>query len=132
MLNIHINQRLLLLVLLLLGVVTGCRQSREEATAVLTIELISPLNPSMASSTEMSLRVTDAAGQPVNDAQLDIKGDMTHAGMVPVLASAQNGVDGVYTAPFAWTMTGDWIVTVRATLPDGSWDEAEFRLRVGQ
>lgn len=132
MLNSHINQRLVLLALLLLGVMAGCRQSREEATAVLTIELVSPLNPSMSSDTEISLSVRDAAGQSVNDAQLDIKGDMTHAGMVPVLASAQNGAEGVYTAPFAWTMTGDWIVTVRATLPDGSWDEAEFRLRVGQ
>lgn len=132
MLNRHIHRRLILLSLLLLGVVAGCRQSREQGTAVLTIELIAPLNPSLANDREMSLRVTDEAGQPVNDAILDIKGDMTHAGMVPVLANAQNGVGGVYTTPFVWTMTGDWIVTVRATLPDGRWDEAEFRLRVGQ
>lgn len=117
---------------LILLMMLGCRQSQQTGTAVLTIELIAPLNPSLANDREMSLRVTDEAGQPVNDAALDIKGDMTHAGMVPVLANAQNGVGGVYTAPFVWTMTGDWIVTVRATLPDGRWDEAEFRLRVGQ
>lgn len=117
---------------LILLMMVGCRQSQETGTAVLTIELISPLNPSLASSTEMSLRITDAAGQPVNDATLDIKSDMTHAGMVPVLATTTGGADGVYTVPFAWTMTGDWIVTVRATLPDGRWQEAEFSLRVGR
>ncbi len=132
MLNMRFYRRLILLFLLLLGVVAGCRQSSEQGTAVLTIELIAPLNPSLANDREMSLRVTDEAGQPVNDAILDIKGDMTHAGMVPVLANARNGVGGVYTTPFVWTMTGDWIVTARATLPDGRWDEAEFRLRVGQ
>ncbi len=117
-------------VILLLGV--GCRQSQQTGTADLTIELISPQNPSMANDREMSLQVTTADGQPVNNAVLDIKGDMAHAGMVPVLASAENGVEGVYTTPFVWTMTGDWIVTVRATLPDDTWHETEFSLRVGQ
>jgi hypothetical protein len=86
----------------------------------------------MATDREMRVRVTDASGQPVNDANLNIKGDMTHAGMVPVLASTQNGVDGIYTTPFEWTMSGDWIVTIRATLLDATWDEAEFRLRVSE
>lgn len=115
-------------VILLMGV--GCRQGQQTGTADLSIELLSPQNPSMANDREMSLRVTAADGQPVNDAVLDIKGDMAHAGMVPVLASAENGAEGVYTTPFVWTMTGDWIVTVRATLPDDTWHEAEFRLRV--
>ncbi len=118
---------LLLFSLLLLG---GCRQSQSGGTADLTIELISPLFPSLDGSGEMSVRVSDAAGQPVNDAQIDIKGDMTHAGMTPVLADTQGGADGVYSVPFTWTMAGDWVVTVRATLPDGTWTEEQFDLSV--
>ena len=118
---------LLFVPLLLLG---GCRQSQSGGTADLTIELISPLFPSLDGSREMSVRVIDVAGQPVNDAQIDIKSDMTHAGMTPVQAEAQNGIDGIYTVPFTWTMAGDWIVTVRATLPDGTWAEQQFDLSV--
>ncbi|MCA9958635.1 MAG: FixH family protein [Anaerolineales bacterium] len=119
--------------ILLLLLVVGCRQSQQEetgGTADLTIELLAPLQPTMDGSSEMSVRVTDAAGAPVNDASLSIKGDMTHAGMMPVLADASGGEDGLYTFPFAWTMTGDWIVTVRATLPDDTWAEQQFDLTV--
>ena len=75
---------LLFVPLLLLG---GCRQSQSGGTADLTIELISPLFPSLDGSREMSVRVIDVAGQPVNDAQVDIKGDMTHAGKTVSMAS---------------------------------------------
>lgn len=119
--------------ILFLLLVVGCRQSQQEGvtgTADLTIELLSPLQPTLDGSSEMSVRITDAAGAPVNDAALSIKGDMTHAGMVPVLAEAAGGQDGLYTFPFAWTMKGDWIVTARATMPDGAWAEQQFDLTV--
>ncbi len=55
---------------------------------------------------------------------------MTHAGMQPVLADAGSGADGVYPADFEWTMSGDWVVTVTAALPDGRTALRRFDLTV--
>jgi len=61
----------------------------------------------------------DAAGQPVDNAQLALEANMSHAGMTPVMANSASGKDGVYRVPLTWTMAGDWYVDVRFTLPDG-------------
>lgn len=61
----------------------------------------------------------DAAGQPVDNAQLALEANMSHAGMMPVMADGAAGKDGVYRVPLTWTMAGDWYVDVKFTLPDG-------------
>ena len=61
----------------------------------------------------------DASGAPVEGATVSLKGDMSHAGMQPVLAEASGGAGGIYQSPWVWTMSGDWIVTITAVLPDG-------------
>jgi len=61
----------------------------------------------------------DPAGQPVNDAQLAVEANMSHAGMVPSTGNASVGDGGVYRVPLSWTMGGDWFVDVKFTLPDG-------------
>jgi hypothetical protein len=66
------------------------------------------------------MTVTDATGQALEVAQIAVRGDMTHAGMAPVLGeAAQPDDDNVYRVPFEWTMGGDWILTVDVTLADG-------------
>ncbi|MCA9969518.1 MAG: FixH family protein [Anaerolineales bacterium] len=119
-----------LLLLALLFLLAACRQSRAGGTADLTIELVAPVFPSLDGRGELQLRLLDAAGAPVNDAHVRVRGDMTHAGMVPLLAETTGGRDGLYTLPFAWSMAGDWVLTVRATLPDGAWAERPFDLTV--
>lgn len=58
---------------------------------------------------------------PVTDAEVEVTGDMTHAGMTPVVATAPHESDGTYrTEGFEFTMAGDWILTVDAVAPDGS------------
>jgi hypothetical protein len=66
---------------------------------------------------EVTLR--DERGRPVTGATIDIEGHMSHPGMAPVLASAEEQEDGTYRVRFALTMAGDWIVLVRGVLPDG-------------
>jgi len=65
------------------------------------------------------IALADDAGAPITGAAVAVRGDMNHAGMVPVEATAVEIGDGLYQADFEWTMAGDWIVTVTATLPDG-------------
>lgn len=52
-------------------------------------------------------------GEPVTDAEVEVTGDMTHAGMVPVVAPAPHDEGGRYrTEGFEFSMAGDWILTV--------------------
>lgn len=60
-------------------------------------------------------------GAPVTGATVRVVGDMTHAGMVPVVAAAVDVGGGVYrTEGFVFDMAGDWALTVEVTYPDGS------------
>lgn len=59
-------------------------------------------------------------GEPVEDATVEVRGDMTHAGMAPVLAEATAVEPGIYvTRGFEFTMAGDWIVTAQVVFADG-------------
>lgn len=61
-----------------------------------------------------------AGGEPVDGAEVTVRGDMSHAGMKPVLAGARGEGEGRYiTDGFEFTMAGDWIVTAEVVLPGG-------------
>lgn len=60
-------------------------------------------------------------GAAVAGAEVRVVGDMTHAGMVPVVADADDVGGGVYrTSDFLFDMAGDWVVSVDVTYPDGT------------
>lgn len=67
----------------------------------------------------------------VSGASVEVTGDMTHAGMVPVIAQASESEPGLYRADdFEFTMAGDWIITAEVELPDGSKEMVETSLTV--
>lgn len=67
---------------------------------------------------EVVLRTPE--GRPMGSAEVWVRGDMSHAGMQPVLSRAKAVDAGRYvTDDFAFTMAGDWVLSVQATLPDG-------------
>ncbi len=106
----------------------GCRQSAQTSTADISIALRAE---SLAvGETTLHITLTDASGQPVSAQKIELRGDMTHAGMQPVLAASSTGENGVYDLPFEWTMSGDWIVTVKVTMADGTVAEKRFDLSV--
>ena len=108
----------LLSLLTLLLVACGGRQSQQIDSMAIDITLEAASTE--VGRTKLTVTVQDGEGNPINDAALEIKGDMSHAGMTPVLADTTSGAEGVYTVPFEWTMGGDWFVTVQATLNDGT------------
>jgi len=105
---------------------TGQGQDSAEISIELTVE---PAQPAVGPS-QLIITLTDQTGQPIDNAALEIEGNMTHAGMVPVFAQATGGENGRYTVPFAWTMGGDWSVTVEVSLEDGRIISREFPVTV--
>ena len=127
------HKRLIFTLLALLMIFTGgcARASRQANSADVVIRLTAIPFPPHIGQTRLVVQVADSSGRPIDDAQLAIKGDMTHAGMVPVLAEVDGGgQDGVYEIPFEWTMAGDWVVTVDLRLRDGATARQRFDLAV--
>lgn len=120
------NRLAILLIFALL--LAGCRQSAQTALAEIEIGLRTEMLA--VGDATLVITLTDATGQPVSAQKVEVRGDMTHAGMQPVLAKSTKGENGVYEVPFEWTMSGDWIVTVKATMPDGAVAEKRFDLSV--
>lgn len=60
------------------------------------------------------------AGEGVSGASVEVTGDMTHAGMIPVISQAEEVEAGLYqTKDFSFTMAGDWFIISEVTLPSG-------------
>lgn len=103
------------LVLLLLA---GCgRGSKDLPDVNVTLE-IEPSPPQLGLAS-ITVALHDASGLPISGAQVELEGNMNHAGMVPVFAEASEVAPGRYRAGMEFTMGGDWFILVRADLPDG-------------
>lgn len=71
--------------------------------------------------------------EPVSGATVQVTGNMTHAGMVPVIVDAVEVEPGVYRADtFAFTMAGDWFIDADVSTADGREASAETFLTVGR
>ena len=82
---------------------------------------ISPTPPAVGPA-RLIISLEDSAGAPLDGAEILVEGNMSHAGMVPVLDTAQAEGPGRYgISDFRFTMAGDWVLIVHATLPDGRW-----------
>jgi hypothetical protein len=121
-LKIKFHHYLRIIIVTFVLLVAGCGRIQTNPPAEgpdLSVDFsVEPADPAVG-PTQLRITLTDDNGQPVDDATLNIEGNMTHAGMTPVFAQTSGGEDGQYLVPFEWTMGGDWIVTVEMTLADG-------------
>ena len=117
--------------MLCLVLFAACRQeSKPAAEAELSISLrVLPAEANVGEA-ELIIDIADADGRAVNPEQVDVRGDMDHAGMTPVLRDDVRGSAGQYRVPFEWTMAGEWTVTVKLTFADESSLEETFELSV--
>jgi hypothetical protein len=120
---------LIVLVLVALFLASACRgQGGDESDAQVTID-VSP-EPALVGPAQVTARLLDGNGAPIRGARVEIEGTMNHAGMVPVIVEASEGEAGQYTTRgFKFTMGGDWIIIVRATMEDGRKLERTFDQR---
>lgn len=123
---------LVLLAVLLSFALVGCGRISQQADQASDVNIALAIHPDPpgVGPAQLTVSISGADGRPIDGAHLHVKGDMTHAGMQPVLAQAEGGDKGEYETPFEWTMGGDWIVTVIADLPDGRTTARQFTFTV--
>ena len=119
--------------MLCLVFVAACRQeSTPAAEAGLSVNLRVLPTAASVGEAEFLIDVADAEGRPVSPQRVDVRGDMDHAGMQPVLRDDVQGSGGQYRVPFEWTMAGDWTVTVKLSFDDDSSLEKTFEVSVSE
>jgi hypothetical protein len=96
----------------------GCGRGGRDLPGVGLDLLIEPSPPRIGPAT-VTVTLTDEGGQALGGARVELEGNMSHAGMVPVFAKATEVEPGLYQADLEFTMGGDWFILVRADLPDG-------------
>lgn len=124
--------RLLTLISILILLNPACtRQSSIGDQAIdLNVQLTFEPDPPVVGEGVIRIRVTDSRGQAIDGLSIQVKGDMTHAGMTPVFGISTPEGDGSYSVPFEWTMAGDWVLQLIAELQDGTVLNRSFEVRV--
>jgi hypothetical protein len=122
------------LIILLAVLLSTCACSRRSSAGdqAPDIDLVFNLQPDPAQvgSATLKIALTDSNGKPLEGANLSFRGDMTHAGMMPVLSDLDETDPGVYQADVEWTMAGAWILTIDGTLADGRILQRQIDLEV--
>jgi hypothetical protein len=103
---------------LLLLLLAGCGRGPQDLPDVAVQVGIDPDPPRLGLAT-VTISLRNAEQEPISGAAVEIEGNMSHAGMVPVFATASEVAPGRYQAGLDFTMGGDWFLLVRADLPDG-------------
>lgn len=112
------------LCLLVLG---GCSRASEQQPAVAVELRVSP-EPLALGPATVTVTLVDEAKRPIQGADVVIEGTMSHAGMASVNTQTREVAPGRYEGAFEFAMSGDWVMIVHATLPDGQTIEREIPL----
>jgi hypothetical protein len=121
---------------LLLGLVAALllscsRQSQQVDTApAIDLEVVFDPQPIRVGLSALTI-VLSEEGSPIEGAVIHARGDMSHAGMKPVMAEAEERSPGLYSLALNWTMAGDWILTIDVMVPDGRSFVRAFNVTVG-
>jgi hypothetical protein len=127
----NVPKRFIVLLLILMMLLAACRQEEPTTNEAVNIDIaFEPAELFVTDDSTVIITLTDNAGQVIDDATVNVRGDMSHAGMTPVLREITAGTEGVYTSDYEWTMAGDWNVEIVVTLPDGTTTGETFTFTV--
>ena len=106
----------------------ACRRQSDSLSNLSIAHKVSPQPPHVGQVT-ITLSVYDASGEPVSAARINLEGNMSHPGMVPVFADAREMEPGQYLSTMELSMAGDWYVIAHVTLPDGRKLDHQFDIK---
>ena len=106
----------------------GCNKPPNTLSGVMAEFQIEPM-PARVGVVVVSLTLTDRASHPVTGAQIEVEADMSHAGMSPVFAQANEVRPGRYESHLSLNMAGDWVMLWHGTLANAEKLERQFDVR---
>lgn len=123
--------RLVLVVLAVVftvGFEIGCHR-RPNTSSGVTVDFQIKPKPVTVGPVIIFFALTDAANHPVTGAQIAVEADMSHPGMSPAFARANEVQPGHYESHLSLAMAGDWVILLHGTLPNGEKLEWQFDVR---
>jgi hypothetical protein len=106
----------------------GCQRRVEALPSVSVRTEIAP-QPVAVGVATVTVKLSDARNSSISGAKVTVEGDMSHPGMSPVFADAQELPDGRYQAKLQLGMAGDWVVILHIGLPGGQTLERQIDLK---
>jgi succinate-acetate transporter protein len=77
----------------------------------------------------VAIQLADSAAKPVSHAHIMVEGDMSHPGMAPIFAEAEETAAGNYQAHIDFNMGGDWVLLLHIKLANGQKIERQVDVR---
>ena len=103
--------------LLILLPMIGCRPKPPVANGALKASVqFEPNPPSTGAPVKLHITMTDSQGKPLAIDNLEVEGDMNHAGMSPVFAHLTATAPGEFSGQIQFTMGGDWFLLLTGQL----------------
>lgn len=108
-------------VLALLGgfQLAGCRPEAAAAKSEAEATVEFDPSPPVIGTVGLKIQLRDAAGEPVSLGELEVEGNMNHAGMKPVFTTLKESEPGSYAGTIEFTMGGDWFLLLTGQRPGG-------------
>ncbi|MCC9599155.1 FixH family protein [Stieleria sp. JC731] len=99
--------------------IVGCEGGSTQSPTGSAEVTFQPSQPTVGPC-DLTIKLVDGEGKPIEDAKLTVEGNMNHAGMKPSFAEmSQADEPGVYEGTIDFTMGGDWFLLVSAEGPSG-------------
>jgi hypothetical protein len=95
----------------------GC--NKQVSSAPVAIDSVVSPQPARVGPVTITIKISDAAAQPVSGAHIQLEGDMSHPGMAPVMSETKEIEAGRYQGVLQLNMAGDWVVLAHVILADG-------------
>jgi hypothetical protein len=125
---VFLKRKLVIALIVCLALAQACRYHNDLAPDLTLTHEVSPEPPRVGPST-ITLKVADAAGKPMSGLRIKLEGNMSHAGMSPVLTAARETGPGQYSSTIELTMAGDWYFLVHMIFPDGRKLDRQFEIK---
>lgn len=106
------------------------RLSQPPADSTIQIHLSSDPFPLATGPGTLMITLTNADGESVDDADVQVTANMMMPGMLPLTGRLEASHDGHYPVSMMWTMPGEWVVDVTAAAPGSKSVSQQFNIYI--